>query len=93
MALVINQARATVELTSTGYYQAFGFNATYLRVANRSAGVVYINLASTAATTADYQLESSGVLPAGNILTPSIAMISTSTAAGGFAVTLIALGP
>ncbi len=89
MALVINQYVRTEILTTEGSsLHTFGFNASYLRLGNRSAGIVYANFASTVATTGDFQLESSGTIQPGNILIPSVALLTTST---GAAITLIAL--
>ncbi len=89
--MIPSQYVRTYTLTTDGSALfSFGFNATYFRLGNRSAGIVYINFASTVATTGDFQLESSGTIQPGNILIPTLAALTTSTGAN---ITLIALAP
>ena len=81
--------------TSTEDAVVFGFNATYVRVANRGTAPMFLNLSSTAAaTTADAALEAGEVF-SGSISGAAglgLATASTSTGDSSKRVNVLALG-
>ena len=98
MALVANQYTTDhVSTTSTGRILSvnFGFNAAYVRIANRGTLPLRVSLQSSAASTDDDELRSGEIVEYRMTATHVCGVFTTSTSTDGYDrrdVTLTALG-